>query len=1167
MLASAFCASHAPSKRPLQFKVLCRPRGRWALRILVGLTVACIFSASSRADDDDDDDVVPPPRPAVPAKMESDDGPSSSSSSSNSSAPNKGQAGDGPGVNVSGGFNFGQGVVQDRSIAPIEAFPFYLMNDGLIFGDLRFFPTIEGTFGGSVGAGYRYYSKGLDRIFGISGWFDADGTRAEYFQQLGLSLETFGGPFDFRTNFYLPVGQTYQQSSNGAVPGSARFVNQNIAFDQLTTFLAANRGLDMEVGVPIPGQFAHDHGIRIYGGWYFFNDNQGDNIIGGSARVAANIFSGLDMSAQVTNDSYFDTRGFVNVSWTFGPLHRSQLSQDDSRGRMGEHVTRNYTVLVTSRSNVDPAVMAIDPATSQPYVVAHVNSAAAPGGNGSVNSPFQTIAAAQAVNNDLVFVQAGSIFHGANATIVMKNGEQLFGDGTGVQNFITAAGVGPLLLPHGPTAGSVPVLDSATGASVTLANNVFLSNFSISNSSGPGIAGNNVGGVVVQNVQVNHSGSDGIQIVNPLVSFLPGSTVSVLFDNVSINNSAGNGLSINGGSASIQYNGLIAGSQGHDLLVENTAAGTAAAPSLVDMTGAQFPGSGSQGILLQNVAGNVDFKNLNVMNTTASGVEILGGTGAFTFFGPTTVVGAGGPSILIQNLAAGGSVVFENNLTINNRHDEGLEINNSSAPVTVVGTTTITNEGSTGATALDIKNSSGTVTFDAPVNITNTTLNPGVSLQNNTGTTIFKTLNVTSDDGTALFAKSAGNLAINAAQTADTNGNDLGGAIKATNATAIDIENTNLNVNLSSVYSSGSSIPVGLKLVNDSGSFAVFGAAGGALGTGGTIQGATTGIFLQNIAAVGLASMNVTGNGVGIVSQNVGSLAISNFQVTNSATFGVDALDTKILTVAGSAFAGNGSNNIRVQMDEVASYAYTFASNSLNSASADNILVHSLNGSRGSTINLTAEGNAFTNTQTGTAGINANVNGTLTATITGNTFVVSGGSNQGVLINNSATTNVTTVNFANNTFTSEGGSDTGLHVLAAGPSTLNISSNNFLFGATSGTGMEFSLAGSSTVNISTNSIQDSTDGLTGILFDSITGPGSVALSNNFISLSHNGTLLDRGIIFSNVVDTTAGSTILGVSLSGTNANVIQGLQSGDTAFFVPSGTTSGQITVNGTPMP
>ena len=87
-------------------------------------------------------------------------------------------------------------------------FPFFKMDDSLFFSDLRFFPTVEGTFGGNVGFGYRYYSKTWDRVFGISGWYDADGTRDDYYQQLGLSLETYAGPFDFRTNFYLPIGQT-----------------------------------------------------------------------------------------------------------------------------------------------------------------------------------------------------------------------------------------------------------------------------------------------------------------------------------------------------------------------------------------------------------------------------------------------------------------------------------------------------------------------------------------------------------------------------------------------------------------------------------------------------------------------------------------------------------------------------------------------------------------------------------------------------------------------------------------------------------------------------------------------------------------------------------------------------------------------------------------------
>ena len=96
-----------------------------------------------------------------------------------------------------GGGVYGQGPVQDRSILPVEMFPFFKMDDSLFFSDLRFFPTVEGTFGGNVGFGYRYYSKTWDRVFGISGWYDADGTRDDYYQQLGLSLETYAGPFDF----------------------------------------------------------------------------------------------------------------------------------------------------------------------------------------------------------------------------------------------------------------------------------------------------------------------------------------------------------------------------------------------------------------------------------------------------------------------------------------------------------------------------------------------------------------------------------------------------------------------------------------------------------------------------------------------------------------------------------------------------------------------------------------------------------------------------------------------------------------------------------------------------------------------------------------------------------------------------------------------------------
>lgn len=1114
------------------------------------------LAGTLRADDDDDDKDEEPPVRHVTATKDTADSPLSSAATK----PSSGQTNDGAGIDFTAGFSYGQGVSQDRPLAPLEAFPFFLVENSLYFSDLRFYPTIEGTFGGSAGAGYRYYAPRIDRVFGASFWYDADGTRDEYFQQVGLSLETYGKWIDFRTNFYLPVGQTTQQSSSTLVPASAEYVGENLLYNQINSFLAAMKGVDMEAGVLLPGHFSEEHGIRIYGGWYYYDDDQGDHILGASARLQANIASGLDASVQVTNDNYFDTRAFLGVSWTFGPLHRSNLSQDNAKGRIGERVVRNYTVLVTPQTQVETGVMAVDPATGKPYVIAHVDSSAAPGGNGSVNSPFQTIAAASTagVGANIVFVNAGSVFHGAASTVVMTNGEMLFGDGAGEQHLINVPGLGPILLPHGPTSGSLPVLDSASGTAVTLASNAQLSGFTITNSSGAGILGNGVGNVLIKDVTVDHAGSDGVQIVN--------ATGNTFFNNVSITNSGGNGLLVNGGNQYLQYVGQIAGSQGNDLLIENVGIG-----GEMDMTHALFPGSGSQGILLQNVSGQVNFNNLLVANTAGPGLTIEGGAGNFQFGGTTIISGAGATSVMLEGVAplaavtnANGNVeavqntqISFNNLSIANRHDAGLVINNVSAPVNFNGTTTITNEGGTSPSAINIENSSANIAFKGTVNVTDATINPGVSFTNNTGTTTFNTINVSSVNGTALYANSGGTIVINSAQTVG-----AGGTIQATNGTAVDIENTTMNINLFNVSSSGAS--VGLKLVSAPGSFAVFGSSDETAGSGGVIEGATTGIMLQNVGNVGLVSMALNGNGVGIQSTNTNYLAITNFQIENSSTFGIDSLDTKTLMVTNSSFATNGATNIRAQVDTVNSYAYSIVASTLTSASGDNLLVQTLGGGSGATVNVIAEGNTIKNTMAGTNGININWAGNLSATVSQNSFLVNGGSNTGVLVNNGSTTGLTSLAYTNNVFVSEGGSDTALHVITVGPGQLNVASNEVEFGATNGTGFRFSVGPSSSVNVTGNAIIDTTDGATGIAFDSISAPSTATISGNTIQLSNNGSLLTQGIVFTGVTDQTNSNVTYTVNLSGTQNNTVQGA---DTPFYAPTGTTSGQISVNGTLMP
>ena len=75
----------------------------------------------------------------------------------------------------------------------------------------------------------------------------------------------------------------------------------------------------------------------------------------------------------------------------------------------------------------------------------------------------------------------------------------------------------------------------------------------------------------------------------------------------------------------------------------------------------------------------------------------------------------------------------------------------------------------------------------------------------------------------------------------------------ANNGTAADIESTGIDINLLSLSSSNA--VVGLKLVTAPGTFDVFGNPAQTVGSGGTIQGSTVGILLQNVGTVAFASM------------------------------------------------------------------------------------------------------------------------------------------------------------------------------------------------------------------------------------------------------------------------------------------------------------------------
>lgn len=971
----------------------------------------------------------------------------------------------GSGVNLRVGHIEGQGVPQVRPITPVEIFPYLLIDKSLLFSDVRLFLTNDATFGGNAGLGYRYYDTGMDRIFGISGWYDGDNTRTVLFQQLGLSVESLGGPLDLRGNFYLPVGTRSRDQSVDLIDGSLRFQGNNIVYEQNRRFFTAMQGFDAEAGVPIPSEFAADHSIRLFGGGYHFTGDGVNSITGASARLQANIFSGLDAQIQVMHDNYFKTRAFVGVSWTFGPMHSSQRSQETTFGRIGEHVNRNYTVLAPVQERVEH-VPAVDPNTGNPYQVAHVDSAAAGGGDGTVGNPFQTITAAQGTGRNIIFVHAGSVLNGADAAVVLQQNTRVLGDAPNVTHFIQVPELGRVIMPHGPTTGNLPVLSGAPGNSVVLASGGEFSGFTILNPAGNGILGDGVQNITMHDVSVN--------------------------------------------------------------------------------------GAGLAGMRFSNTFNNISLSNAVILNSP-TGIDVSTGAGALNFLGTTAISNSTGTSVLIHDLASAGSVNF-NNLVVDHRGGMGMQINNAAGVVTVSGTATFYNNLASVLPALDIRNSSGQFAFNR-ANITDTTGGPGFILQNNTGLSSFGTLNILSQSGPALMADNGGTLHVNPTVAGSAVDPALGGNINALNGSALDIQTTSLNANFTSVSSNNA--VNGIRLVNNTGSLAVLG--NGTAGSGGTIQNATTGIYLQNAGTTQFQGMLLTGNGTGVRANHGGNVSLLNTTIQNSTGYGVDSLDTAAFYIGNSLFTGNAGGNIRGTYDEQGSYAFSLVGNSLSSDAANNVVFTSLAGSEGSSLNLLAQGNTYFNTVGSTTGLAVNWNGTLAANVSESNFVGSGGSFTGAYLQNASTTQLSTIVLNNNSYLGTGGNDTGFRVETAGSAQATLVNNTVQLNGTNSTGFRMSYGAASQVNVSSNQVINTTDGATGIYFDSVVGGGQYRIENNLINLANSGGMLDRGIFFSIVPDVI---TLIGSPQ--TNNTVLNA----NTPFFAPPGSTGfSRIWVNGAPVP
>jgi hypothetical protein len=205
--------------------------------------------------------------------------------------------------------------------------------------------------------------------------------------------------------------------------------------------------------------------------------------------------------------------------------------------------------IVIDQETRNSTELALDPRSGDPIVVNHLASFAAPGGDGSVERPFNTFAATNAGSrpNQIIFVHAGSVF--TTVGMHLKDGQRFLGEGV-AHPFLATKGA--FLLPRATMNLGLPKITQMIDCAVHLANDTEVAGFHMEDVGCDAIHGEFIrnvlirdnfirnataaavfmfdvtGNIVIRNNVIADSGLTGIEFV------LPQGSASLLIENNTI---------------------------------------------------------------------------------------------------------------------------------------------------------------------------------------------------------------------------------------------------------------------------------------------------------------------------------------------------------------------------------------------------------------------------------------------------------------------------------------------------------------------------------------------------------------------------------------------------------------------------------------------------------
>lgn len=510
-----------------------------------------------------------------------------------------------------------------RTIAGTDVWiPLKWTGKNLVFADARFARDTHEALEGNFGLGIRQLIEEWGGIWGAYGYYDIRRSeQGNLFSQATLGTEWLAENWEARANAYIAL--TGEKTITNTLPTTIRFSGTGLIATGGTSTLTETpmSGFDFEAGYKLPLPVSWPD-TRVYAGGYYFDADHVPAIHGARARFKSDITDWLQIGAEYRDDNIRDheTLAEIRLRYKFG--ESTQAPANPLLKRFEESPIRDVDIVTNGATiNTTSDAIVTNSSSGSAQEIYFVDNTASAGGNGSNETPFNTLSAAVAVAgaNDIIYVRAGDgTSTGMDSGITLNTqGQKLIGSGTNLTFRSLGLNVSGMNIPDDDyviaAATTAPVItnSNATSDGITIAaNDVYVSGITVSNSTRDGIRINAAGGqnfqnTHIENVTLENNDANGLS----LITTAGGNITNTTLNNVTASNNLFEGVSLSSSGAG----SLITGFTVEDSLFERNSryglyglAQTSGDIGLITVTDTTSTRNGERGYYFSaNAAGSV----------------------------------------------------------------------------------------------------------------------------------------------------------------------------------------------------------------------------------------------------------------------------------------------------------------------------------------------------------------------------------------------------------------------------------------------------------------------------------------------------------------------------------------------------------------------------------